>query len=87
MTATIVQNTLKWRLPHALAGITNKEQLIEEIRHSVIALRHLPPDIQYKARLVYYQGIRYSFAASTAIAAVAILASLFARKGGLRSTN
>ncbi|KAF2708492.1 vacuolar basic amino acid transporter 2 [Pleomassaria siparia CBS 279.74] len=87
LTATIVQNTLKWRLPHALAGIPNKETIIEEIRHSVIALRRLPPDIQYKARLVYYDGIRYSFAASTVIAAIAIVASLLAYNAGLRNTH
>jgi len=28
ITATIVQNTLSWRLPDALAGVPNKEQVI-----------------------------------------------------------
>lgn len=87
ITATIVQNTLSWRLPSALAGVPNKDQIIDDIRHSVTALRSLPPDIQLKARLVYYDGIRYSFGASTAIAAVAIIASLFAYNAGLRNTH
>ncbi|KAF2727084.1 MFS general substrate transporter [Polyplosphaeria fusca] len=87
ITAAIVQNTLSARLPEALEGIPNKTQIIDDIRHSVTALKHLPPEIQLKARLVYYDGIRLSFAASTAIAAVAIIASMFAYNAGLRSTK
>lgn len=66
---------------------TNCSEIINDIRHSVTALRTLPPDIQLKARLVYYDGIRYSFAASTGIAAIAIVASLFAYNAGLRNTH
>lgn len=51
------------------------------------ALKDLPPDLQLKARLVYFDGLRYSFAVSTAVAAVAVAASLFASGRGLRSTN
>ncbi|KAF2826659.1 MFS general substrate transporter [Ophiobolus disseminans] len=87
ITAAIVQNTLNSRLPAALAGIPNQDQVIDNIRHSVTALRDLPPDIQLKARLVYYDGIRYSFAASTGIAGLAIVASLFAYNTGFRSTR
>ncbi|KAF2273366.1 MFS general substrate transporter [Westerdykella ornata] len=87
VTASIVQNTLTWRLPLALEGVPSKEEIIDAIRHSVTALRTLPPDVQLKARLVYYDGIRYSFAASTAIAAVAIVASAFAANKGLRTTH
>ncbi|KAK7183890.1 hypothetical protein DPSP01_010708 [Paraphaeosphaeria sporulosa] len=86
ISAAIVQNTLNRRLPGALEGIPNKQDIIDSIRHSVIALRSLPPDIQLKARLIYYDGIRYSFAASTGIATVAIVASLFAYNAGLRDT-
>ncbi|KAF2766348.1 major facilitator superfamily transporter [Teratosphaeria nubilosa] len=87
VTATIVQNTLKWRLPQALSNVPNKAQIIDSIRHSVTALRDLPPEIQLKARLVYFDGIKYSFAASTGIAAIAIVASLFAHNAGLRDTH
>lgn len=103
ITASIVQNTLSWRLPATLAGVPNREQvrlkaqlskrklivtqIIDDIRHSVTALRNLPPDIQLKARLIYYDGIRYSFAASTVIAGIAIVASLFAYNSGLRNTH
>ncbi|KAF2866133.1 major facilitator superfamily domain-containing protein [Massariosphaeria phaeospora] len=87
ITATIVQNTLSWRLPEALAGLPNKDQVIDDIRHSVTALRHLPPDVQLAARMVYYDGIRYAFGASTIIAAFAIVASLFAYNAGLRNTH
>ncbi|KAF2016950.1 MFS general substrate transporter [Aaosphaeria arxii CBS 175.79] len=87
VTATIVQNTLSWRLPGALADVPNKDKIIDDIRHSVTALHHLSPEIQLKARLVYYDGIRYSFAASTVIAAIAIIASLFAYNAGLRNTH
>ena len=87
ISAAIVQNMLNSRLPNALAGVPNQEQIIDNILHSVTALHDLPPDIQLKARLVYYDGIRYSFAASTAIAGVAIVASFFAFNTGLRSTR
>lgn len=52
-----------------------------------MAIRDLPPDIQLKARLVYYEALRYSFAASTAVAATAVCAALFANGRGLRSTT
>ncbi|CAO2647122.1 Nn.00g080440.m01.CDS01 [Neocucurbitaria sp. VM-36] len=87
ITASIVQNTLSWRLPDALAGVPNQEKIIDDIRHSVTTLSSLPPDIQLKVRLVYYDAIRYSFAASTGIAAVAIVASLFAYNAGFRHTH
>ncbi|KAF1962789.1 major facilitator superfamily transporter [Byssothecium circinans] len=87
ITATIVQNTLGAQLPAVLSDIPNKEQIIDDIRHSVTALRSLPPNIQIVARQVYYDGIRYSFAASTGIAALGIVASLFAHNSGLRTTH
>ncbi|KAF2639382.1 MFS general substrate transporter [Massarina eburnea CBS 473.64] len=87
ITATIVQNTLSSRLPYVLSDIPNKEQIIDNIRHSVTALRSLPPEIEFAARQVYYDGIRYSFAASTGIAALGIIASLFAYNAGLRNTH
>jgi len=66
---------------------THSGQIIDEVRHSVSAIRNLPPDIQLKARLVYYEGLQLSFAASTAIAALAVVAALFANGRGLRSTS
>ena len=62
-------------------------QIIDAIRHSVDALKELPPDVQLKARMIYYDGIRYSFAASTGFAVIAIVASLAARAHGLRKTS
>ena len=62
-------------------------QIIDEIRHSVSALKDLDPEVQLRARLVYFDGLRYSFAASTAVAAIAAFASLFATGSGLRSTK
>jgi len=53
----------------------------------VSAIKTLPPDIQLKARLVYYEGLRYSFATSTAVAAVAVFFALFVNGRGLRSTK
>jgi len=53
----------------------------------VTALKDLPPSIQLPARLAYYDGIRFAFATSTGIAALAVAASLFANGKGLRSTN
>jgi hypothetical protein len=62
-------------------------QVIDEIRHSVSAIKTLPLDVQLKARLVYYDGLRYSFAVSTAVAAAAVCTALLARAQGLRSTK
>lgn len=62
-------------------------QVIDEIRHSVSAIRDLPPDIQLKARHVYYDGLRYSFAMSTAVAAAAVVTAFLAKGRGLRSTK
>lgn len=87
ITASIVQNTLSWKLPSALAGIPNKDQIIDDIRYSVTALFSLPPDIQLPARVIYYEGIRYAFAASTGIAAISLVASLCAYNAGLRKTH
>ncbi|KAM7204661.1 major facilitator superfamily domain containing protein [Naviculisporaceae sp. PSN 640] len=87
MTSSIVQTTLSVRLPDALGDIPDKGSVIDEIRHSVTAIRDLPPDIQLKARLVYYEALRYSFAASTAVALAAVCAALFANGRGLRSTT
>ncbi|KAK1752927.1 putative vacuolar basic amino acid transporter [Echria macrotheca] len=87
VTSAIVQTTLSIRLPGALGDIPDKWRLVEEIRHSVSAIKTLPPDIQLKARLVYYDGLRYSFATSTAVAALAVLAAMFANGRGLRSTK
>jgi hypothetical protein len=43
--------------------------------------------VQLAARHVYYDGLRYSFAASTAVAALALLSAMFAKGSGLRSTK
>ncbi|KAI0594713.1 major facilitator superfamily domain-containing protein [Biscogniauxia sp. FL1348] len=87
ITSAIVQTTLSTRLPDALSDVPDKWTVIDAIRHSVEALRELPPDVQLKARLVYYEGLRYSFAASTAFAVIAICATLFASGHGLRKTS
>ncbi|KAI1499953.1 major facilitator superfamily domain-containing protein [Biscogniauxia marginata] len=87
ITSAIVQTTLSTRLPDALSDVPDKWTVIDAIRHSVEALRELPADIQLKARMVYYDGLRYSFAASTAFAVIAFCASLFANGQGLRRTS
>ncbi|KAK4031461.1 major facilitator superfamily domain-containing protein [Parachaetomium inaequale] len=87
VTSAIVQTTLSVRLPDALGEIPDKWRVIDEIRHSVSAIKTLPPDVQLKARLVYYDGLRYSFATSTAVAAAAVCTALLARAQGLRSTK
>lgn len=62
-------------------------KLIDEIRHSVTVLKTLPVEVRLPARMVYYEGIRYAFAASTTFAAIALVAALFASPRGLRSTH
>jgi hypothetical protein len=54
-------------------------KIIDEIRHSVAVLRDLDPEVQGIARRVYFEALRYTFLASTAWAAVALFAALFAR--------
>ncbi|KAK3946866.1 major facilitator superfamily domain-containing protein [Pseudoneurospora amorphoporcata] len=87
ITSAIVQTTLSVRLPGALGEIPDKWPVIDEIRHSVSAIKDLLPDIQLKAREVYYEGLRLSFATSTAVAAAGVGAALLARARGLRSTK
>ncbi|KAM0439695.1 hypothetical protein ACHAPT_000788 [Fusarium lateritium] len=87
VTSAIVQTTLSVRLPDALSEIPDKWRIIDQIRHSVDSIRHLPPDIQLKARLVYYDGLRYAFGASTAVALLGFCAALVASGTGLRTTH
>ncbi|KAF7190628.1 putative transporter [Pseudocercospora fuligena] len=87
ITSAIIQTTLKQKLPKALNNVQNRDELINQIRHSVTALKDLPPSLQLPVRLVYYEGLRYAFAVSTCIAGLALIASWFARPGGLRSTK
>ncbi|KAK8088747.1 MFS drug transporter [Apiospora hydei] len=87
ITSAIIQTTLSVRLPEALSDVPNKWTVIDDVRHSVDALLRLPPDVQLKARHVYYAGLHYSFAASSACAVVALCAALAARAKGLRKTS
>ncbi|KAK1486403.1 major facilitator superfamily transporter [Colletotrichum cuscutae] len=87
ITSAIVQTTLSLRLPEVLGDIPDKSRLIDEIRHSVTALKTLPVEVRLPARHVYYEGIQYAFAASTTFAGIALIAALFASPRGLRSTH
>ncbi|CAJ0547780.1 Ff.00g045340.m01.CDS01 [Fusarium sp. VM40] len=87
VTSAIVQTTLSIRLPDALSEVPDKWTVIEKIRHSVDFIRELPPDVQLKARLVYYDGLRYAFGASTAVAFLGLVAALVASGTGLRTTH
>ncbi|KAJ5640827.1 hypothetical protein N7528_000452 [Penicillium herquei] len=83
ITSAIIQNTLSSGLPEALSGVPDKWKLIDEIRHSVSAVHNLPEDIQMAVRIVYYRGIRLSFAASAVFGLIATIAALFTRGKGL----
>ncbi|KAH8120961.1 hypothetical protein FP744_10000918 [Trichoderma asperellum] len=87
VTSTIVQNTLSVRLPQVLSEVPDKWRIIDEIRHSVEALRTLPPDIQLSARLVYYDGLRLAFVATTLVAAIGVAAAFIANPANLRKTH
>ncbi|KAH7067892.1 major facilitator superfamily domain-containing protein [Paraphoma chrysanthemicola] len=88
LSSSILQTHLTTHLPLALAGTPHLDEIINSIRHSVTALRDLPPDVQLQARLVYYEGLRWAFGASTGIAGVGVLASLVVgEEGGLRDTH
>lgn len=76
-----------YQLPHDHSLTTLVLQIIDQIRHSVEALRHLAPEAQLRARLVYYDALRYAFAASTGVACLGILAALVASGSGLRKTH
>ncbi|OAX79716.1 hypothetical protein ACJ72_05963 [Emergomyces africanus] len=87
ITSAITQNTLKTRLPAALIGVPEKWKIIEEIRHSVLAISKLPPDAQIAARQVYHDGINLSFAVSAGFGFIATVSAMFANGKGLsRST-
>ncbi|KAM0259726.1 hypothetical protein ACHAQJ_003160 [Trichoderma viride] len=87
ITSAIVQNTLSVRLPQVLSEVPDKWRIIDEIRHSVEALRTLPPDIQLSARLVYYDGLRLAFGATTLVAAIGVCAAFIANPANLRKTH
>ncbi|KAK2030553.1 major facilitator superfamily transporter [Colletotrichum zoysiae] len=87
ITSAIVQTTLSLRLPEALGDMPDKWTLIDEIRHSVAALKTVPVEARLPARHVYYEGIRYAFAASTAFAGIAVIAAMLASPRSLRSTH
>ncbi|KAJ4321070.1 hypothetical protein N0V84_005538 [Fusarium piperis] len=87
VTSAIVQTTLSVRLPDALSEVPDKWRIIDQIRHSVDSIRRLPPDIQLKARLVYYDGLKYAFGASTAVALLGFCAALIASGTSLRATH
>ncbi|KAI1656448.1 MFS general substrate transporter [Daldinia decipiens] len=87
ITSAIVQTTLSIRLPAVLNDVPDKWRVIDAIRHSAETLRELPPDIQLKARMVYYDGLRYSFTASTVFAIIAFCAAMCANGRGLRKTS
>ncbi|KAF3055061.1 hypothetical protein GL218_07660 [Daldinia childiae] len=87
ITSAIVQTTLSIRLPAVLHDVPDKWRIIDAIRHSAETLRELPPDIQLKARMVYYDGLRYSFTASTVFAIIAFCAAMCANGRGLRKTS
>ncbi|KAL7922173.1 major facilitator superfamily domain-containing protein [Trichoderma austrokoningii] len=87
VTSAIVQNTLSVRLPQVLSEVPDKWRIIDEIRHSVAALQTLPPDIQLSARLVYFDGLRLAFIATTLVAAVGVAAACVANPANLRKTH
>ena len=63
------------------------EQVIDDIRHSVFALRGLPPAVQLAARHVYFDAIRIAFIASTCFAAISAFSSLFANAKALERAH
>ncbi|KAJ6151617.1 hypothetical protein N7470_007214 [Penicillium chermesinum] len=83
VTSAIIQNTLSSGLDEALSEVPDKWKLIDEIRHSVSAIRTLPPDVQIAVRLVYYRGIRLCFATSAGFGLIATFAALFTGGKGL----
>ncbi|KAH6603296.1 hypothetical protein Trco_008071 [Trichoderma cornu-damae] len=87
ITSAIVQNTLSVRLPQVLGEVPDLWRTIDEIRHSVEALRTLPPDIQLKARLVYYDGLKLAFGVTTLVAVIGVCATLIANPANLRKTH
>lgn len=60
--------------------------MIEEIRHSIFALRGLPPSVGLAVRVVYYDAIKLAFFASTTFAALAACAALVANGSKLERT-
>jgi hypothetical protein len=76
LTSALIQNVLASNLPTALAGLANKEEVIDAIRHSVYALNELPPEAKAAAQAVYYDAIKAAFVLSVGMSVAAFLASL-----------
>jgi hypothetical protein len=73
----VIRNVfLKWS---RLGSLTTLCQIIDEIRHSVTAIRHLDPEVQSIARHVYFEALRYGFGASAIAGAVALVSAFFAK--------
>ncbi|KAI1410423.1 MFS general substrate transporter [Hypoxylon sp. FL1857] len=87
ISSAIVQTILSVRLPTVLRDVPDKWRIIDAIRHSIETLHELPPDVQIKARMAYYDGLRYSFAASTGFAIIAFCATMCVNGKGLRKTS
>ena len=51
------------------------------------ALRTLPPDIQLQARLVYFDGLKLAFGATTLVAGLGVAAAFVANPANLRKTH
>lgn len=47
----------------------------------------MPPDVQLKARLVYYDAIRYSFTTLVGFTVIAVVSALFINGKNLRKTS
>lgn len=60
---------------------------MDDIRHSIHALRQLSSDLQLGVRRIYYDSLRYSSSASAGVAAVVFCATMVARGKGLRKIN
>ncbi|KAI2464730.1 MFS general substrate transporter [Annulohypoxylon bovei var. microspora] len=87
ISSAIVQTTLSLRLPTVLSDVPDKWRIINAIRHSAESLHELPPEFQLKARMVYYDGLRYSFAASTAFTVISFYSAMCINGRGLRKTS
>jgi hypothetical protein len=75
--STIAQAALKVNLEGILPEASKKNELIQEIRRSVDAIRHLSPHLQDLSRTAYFDSVRVSLVFLFIVAVAACATSFF----------
>ncbi|KAK9382319.1 major facilitator superfamily domain-containing protein [Kockiozyma suomiensis] len=74
---SINQNSLSKILPEILANVSNSEEIVDKVMHSVTVIKELDPETQRLVVWGYTYSLRRCFYASTAACFIALVASMF----------